>query len=129
VVGDIVSELCQMPLKTCSNSVAYGRTLKDIVGQLNRERNYLGVCWHSPLRKGRFNFQACAIDHSAISPFRINDFQRLGIRIQRIVSDLLICRDRLRAFQYSRPRRIHVPQSRETRPSRSDRHTTSEASQ
>jgi len=31
----------------------------------------------------------CAIDQSAISPFRIDNFQRLEIRTQRIVSNLL----------------------------------------
>jgi hypothetical protein len=32
-----------------------------------------------------FAFQACAIDHSAISPFSINNLRGTKIRIQRIV--------------------------------------------
>jgi hypothetical protein len=41
-------------------------------------------------------FKAYAIDHSAISPFRINNLRRLEFAIPPIVIGLLIFRDHLR---------------------------------
>ena len=57
-----------------------------------------------------FAFQACSIDHSDISPFRINNLQSFLKAISVIVISPPMCCDHLRLFQYSRvvtaPRRM-----------------------
>src|SRR5688572_17754578 len=45
-------------------------------------------------------FQACSFNHSDISPFKINNLWPRRTPSNRIVSDLLICRDHLRVFKY-----------------------------
>ena len=53
-------------------------------------------------RASEIYFQACSFNHSDISPFRINNLQLRQRPKHRIVSDLLMCRDHLRHFKYSR---------------------------
>jgi hypothetical protein len=47
---------------------------------------------------GRFAFQACAFNHSAISPFRINDLRSLNVIDFADCDKSSNVRDNLRAF-------------------------------
>ncbi len=67
-----MSELCQIPPQTPSNTVIYGDTARDIVVAEVVDGEGVGAFRCALVRAGGINFQACSIDHSDISPFRIN---------------------------------------------------------
>jgi hypothetical protein len=58
----------------------------------------LRVRWATSEWLDGFAFQACAIDHSAISPFRIDDLQSRASPELAIVIRPSMCRDHLRAL-------------------------------
>ena len=61
-----------MGLRTSKNIEVYGRTPSDRLRGLNRDRVCVKALRGGSVSLARFAFQACSIDHSDISPFRIN---------------------------------------------------------
>ena len=72
---NFVSELCHIPPETLGNTVIYGDTPMHIDVAEVVDRNCVGGFWCASARAGGIDFQACSIDHSDISPFRINDLR------------------------------------------------------
>jgi hypothetical protein len=71
------------------------------------DQKCLGGIWCASARAARVDFQACSIDHSDISPFRINDLRRPENSLSQNAPSLLRFCDAICIQQFTgKPKRI-----------------------